>query len=389
MKRVLFLIADTGGGHRAAAEALVAALEQVAEPGAVACRIVDFMKETARAPFNRAGDVYGPVVNYAPWLWGLSFYATYPRPVRWLGTTYIEKVYGAGLARIFREERPDIVVSVHGLATTAVARVLRRVAPQTPFVVVVTDLSVAHPFWFCPDATAYYVPSQDVAERARRYGVPASRITVAGQPIHPRFREPQGHQADLKRVFGLPPDRPLVLIMGGGEGTGPLRAQAEAVAQSGLPLSLMVVCGRNKRLYRRLSAREWPLPTVVCGFVRDIPTRMAAADVLITKAGPGTIAEALTAGRPLLIGEYIPGQEAGNVSWVVDGGAAFYTPKPPDIIAALHQLFDTAGRPTPCYEAMAAHARRMAQPEAALTIARGLLDLLGDTPAPTPSVVAV
>jgi len=389
MNRFLFLMTDTGGGHRAAAEALVAALEQLAPPGTVACRIVDFMKETTRAPFNRAGDLYGPMVNHAPWFWGLSFYATYPSPIRRLGTWYIERAYGGGLARILREERPAVVVSVHGLATTAVARVLRRVAPQTPFVVVVTDLSVAHPFWFCPDATAYYVPSRDVAERAQRHGVPAERITIAGQPIHPRFREPQGNQADLKRTFDLPPERPLVLIMGGGEGTGPIRAQAEAIAQSGLPLSMMVICGRNKRLYQQLSSRKWAIPTVVCGFVRDMPTRMASADALVTKAGPGTIAEALTAGRPLLIGEYIPGQEAGNVSWVVGGGAAFYTPKPHDVVAALQRLFDAQGRPTPHYAKMAANARRMAQPDAALTIARDLLDLAGNASASTPSVVAV
>jgi len=107
---------------------------------------------------------------------------------------------------------------------------------------------------------------------------------------------------------------------------GPLERNAEAIAESGLPAALVVVAGRNLKLKQRLEARSWPIPTFIYGFVRNMPDLMSAADILVTKAGPGTITEALNAGLPIILYSRLPGQEEGNVTYVTAEGAGIWAP---------------------------------------------------------------
>ncbi len=373
-RSLLILFSDTGGGHRAAAEAIQEAMAQVAPQWDVV--LVDFIRACALPPFDQVGALYRPLVDYAPWLWATGFHITSWKPAAALVNRLIRLITVPGFVRLFGRVQPDAVVSVHPFATDAPARALAASRPSTPFAVVVTDLLTVHPLWFTPRADLYLVPNGHVEGLAQRAGIAPKKTRVTGLPVALHFSGPLPPQAELKARYALPPDRPLVLLMGGGEGMGPLDAQAQAVAHSGLPLSLMVVAGRNERLRRKLAGRTWPIPVHVAGFVRDVPHRMAAADVVITKAGPATLCEALTAGRPLLVSRFIPGQEAGNVRWVVEEGAAFYVPRPENIRGALHRLFHPDGTPTPTYRRMAAHARRLTRPSAALEIAGLLAGLL-------------
>lgn len=367
-------MSDTGGGHRAAAEAIAEATARLEPSWNVV--IVDFIRECALFPFNHIGRLYRPTVDYTPWLWAAGFYTTAFWPVTGWVHHLIHLVTARGFRHLFRRVRPDLVVSVHPFATKTPARVLSKSQPGTPFVVVVTDLLTVHPLWLTPQADLYLTPNRQVDRLAKRAGIAPDRVRVTGLPVSLRFSAPMPAQAELKERYGLPPDRPLVLLMGGGEGMGPLDKQAQAIAESGLPLSLMIIAGRNERLRQRLAQRAWPIPTVVTGFVNDMPYRMASADVIVSKAGPGTLCEALTAARPLLITRYIPGQEAGNVRWVVEEGAGLYTPGPEDIRAALQRLLSPDGQPTPLYREMADRARSLARPDAALTVAAALLELV-------------
>ncbi len=377
-RTLLILMSDTGGGHRAAAEAIAEAMRQLAPSWSVT--VVDFIQRCALPPFNRIGRLYRPTVDHTPWLWAAGFYATASYPATGLVNWFVRLLTAHGFRRLFRRVRPDLVVSVHPFATDAPARILPTCLSSVPFAVVVTDLLTVHPLWFTPHADLYLVPNPQVRRLAERARISSEHIGVTGLPVSLRFSAPLPPQTTLKARYGLPPDRPLVLLMGGGEGMGPLDKQAQAIAESGLPLSLMVVAGRNEGLRRRLARQTWPVPTVVTGFVNDVPHRMAAADVIVTKAGPGTLCEALTAGRPLLVTRSIPGQEAGNVRWIVEEGAGLYTPRPEDISTALHRLLEPDGTPTPLCHELARNARRLARPEAALSVAKALLALV-----PTPT----
>lgn len=197
------------------------------------------------------------------------------------------------------------------------AKASGRKAP--PFATVVTDLTSCHPTWFHRGVDRCFVPTEEVAALARRVGLTNAQIVQHGLPIRPAFAAPLPPRPALRQKLGLAPQGSVVLLMGGGEGMGLLEPTALALAEA-LPPSaqIVVVCGRNAALASRLAARQWPCRLVAKGFVSNIDEWMGASDVVITKAGPGTIAEALIRGVPLLLNGAIPCQEEGNVPFVVE-----------------------------------------------------------------------
>lgn len=372
-------MSDTGGGHRAAAEAIIRALEQLTPEGELQTPMIDFFRETFPPPFNRTPALYRPVVDNTPWLWGLSFTLTKPRLARAALAGFEAALGGRALRRLFIHTAPDLVVSVHPLATGWPCRILHRTLPGVPFVTVVTDLATGHPSWFSRCTDYCFVPSEEAYRNALREGVPPERLVVTGLPIDLRFATlpDPSEAAAIKAEYGAAPEKPLVLLVGGGEGMGPLEDYARAVAESGVDLTLMVIAGRNEALRRRLERRSWPIPVIVTGFVRDMPRRMVAADAILTKAGPGTLSEALAAGLPILVTGFIPGQEEGNVTWVVGAGAGRLTTDRASIQAAIRELF-AGGKRTEAHAAMVAATRPLARPAAALDIAERLLALVAE-----------
>jgi 1,2-diacylglycerol 3-beta-galactosyltransferase len=187
-----------------------------------------------------------------------------------------------------------------------------------------------------------------------------------GLPVAQRFCQPGGDRVALRAELDWPGDRPVVLLMGGGEGMGPLFDTATAIAMPGGEFALAVICGRNRRLKEQLEAQDWPIPTRIYGFEKRIPQMMQAADLLVTKAGPGTITEAINAGLPMVIYSRLPGQEDGNVSYVVSQGVGTWAPGPERAADSVHKWL---GDPNGMQQAAAA-CRRIARPSAAMEIAR-------------------
>ena len=151
---------------------------------------------------------------------------------------------------------------------------------------------------------------------------------------------------------------------------GPLDATASAINVSGLPVSLIVIAGRNQRLKEKLEAKDWKIPHLIYGFVKNMPELMCAADVLITKAGPGTISEAFIAGLPIILYSRLPGQEEGNVLYVIGEGAGTWAPEPGMVVSVIKNWIKHPDRLAETTEA----SRSLARPEAARQIARLLMD---------------
>jgi len=134
-----------------------------------------------------------------------------------------------------------------------------------------------------------------------------------------------------------------------------------------------VICGRNEALQARLDGANWPMPTRIAGYVDDMPVWMAAASVLVTKAGPGTIAEALACGLPMVLSSFVPGQEFDNVRCVEENGVGVYRSDPQQIATVVNNWLEPAN---PVLATMRARALALARPTAALEIARALSQLI-------------
>lgn len=374
--RILILMISGGGGHRSAARAIAEALRQ-RYGERVTSSIVDVSKAHWLGPVNRMDEIYRWLTSDGLWLWRAMWRSDDRPGIPWLAARLLTPLFAPTLRRIYRDARPDLVVAVHGFVNHLPLRVLRReLGDRVPFVTVVTDMVTAHPVWFCPEVDACLVPTDAAQARALRYGMPPERVEVVGQPVGLAFAEDLGDPAALRRRFGLDPGRPCALVVGGGDGMGPLYETARAI-DAGVPQAQQViVAGRNVALRRRLEATSWSIPTRVFGFVDTMPQLMKASDLLVTKAGPGTLAEAFTVGLPVVIFDYIPGQEAGNVQYVLEHEAGAYAPTPDEIAHVVRAWLRPDAASAATLRRVVANAAALARPEATLTIAQRLYALL-------------
>ena len=173
------------------------------------------------------------------------------------------------LRRLLADHPADAIVSVHPLVNHCVCRVMRETGLRRPYVTVVTDLWTAHAFWFCPEATRIFVPTDGARDRAMACGVPTDRIIIRGLPVVRRFTEALSRVRDREATrsrLGLKQHGPVVLLIGGGDGMGPIFDIARAIdattADLEPPPQLVVIAGRNARLARappgRLLANPGP-----------------------------------------------------------------------------------------------------------------------------------
>lgn len=373
-QRILFLMSDTGGGHRSAAEALAAALMRQ-YPERYSITLLDVFKRAARFPLNYAPETYLPFTTYFEWLWGLGFRILNHRIATRLLAPYLHVSIVPRLRALLRNVQPALVVSTHPIFVSVGRRALRQIGSRVPFVTVVTDLFDAHCFWFDPRVDLCIVPTEGAYRVAQRFGMPTETLRVVGQPVALPFADSRITPREARQKLGLDLERTTVLLVGGGEGMGPLYEIARAVDEARLPIQLVVIAGRNKKLRARLNATQWHTPVHIEGFVTNMPEWMRASNVIITKAGPGTICEALTCGLPILLSGYLPGQETGNVTFVEQSGVGVLRRTPAEIVRTLREWLAPNSDALARY---AARARDLARPRAALEIAKILNDLLAE-----------
>ena len=366
---ILFLFSDTGGGHRSATEAIIEALE-LEYRDTFTCEKVDIFKDYAPRPLNRMPDWY-PYMVMAPQLWGASFKVTNGRSQARAITATMWPVAARTARNIIRHHPSDLVVTVHPLAVSWILKALGKNRP--PFITVVTDMVTTHALWFDKRSDAILVPTDIARLKAIQYGMPPQNVSVVGQPVAQKYCIPSGDKASLREKLGWPKDKFIVLAVGGGEGMGPLGQTARAISDSGLDVALVIVAGRNERLKSSLEKTPWQVPTLIYGFTREMPDFMRAADVLVTKAGPGTIAEAFNAHLPIILFSKLPGQEDGNVTYTVDEGAGIWAPTPQRVVSALRTWVNNPAEREKVVEAC----RHAARPNSSMDIAHVIGEKLG------------
>jgi 1,2-diacylglycerol 3-beta-galactosyltransferase len=395
-RTILFLIADTGAGHRSAANALRNAINILAEeerkrwlegqqegagmgiapePPGYRIEIVDVFEEYSRFPLREAVKLYGPTIRFNPSLYGRFFHMT----DRARSVATVKAVAGPmvhkGLMRLITSVQPDVIVSIHPMLNHVTIEAIRELGVKIPFLTVVTDLISVHRAWYAPGADGYIVPTEAARRLYLQSKMDASKVHVLGMPIDPKFTLPMPSKAELQRKLGLQPHLPTVLLVGGGDGAGGLRSAVQAISQARLPVQLMVITGRNKRLFvhlQRLRA-DLKVPARIFGFVNNMPEMMHAADVIVTKAGPGSICEALACDLPIILSGYVPGQESGNVTFVTENGAGVLARNPGDVVDALRRLIKPGSQ---VLQKQLENARTISRPRASFDIVNHILSYL-------------
>ena len=282
------------------------------------------------------------------------------------------------LRPLIERERPDVVVCTHAFPCGAMAEYKKLYADSPPIVGILTDFAV-HGFWIHHNVDAYAVSTQAIREIMLARGVESSRIEVTGIPVNPKFA-PSGESRDrLRERLGLPLDRKLVLMMGGGLGIGPLEGMLRSLESVETPIGAVVIAGRSARVERRVlaAAASVSYPVRVLRFVENVYDYMHACDAFLTKPGGLSTAEALCAQIPLVLCKPLPGQEERNAQLLVEWGAALRARRLTDLPGDLRAVLG------PQREDMLGAQRRTAHPHAALAaanliarVARGQKELL-------------
>ncbi len=415
---ILFLIADTGAGHRSAANAISNAIKIIAQTkqeeagqsstskiahsqtqssthsvqtatmqasspaSGYRIEIVDVFEEYSHFPLREAVKLYGPAIRYNPKLYGEVFrrsnHAETVNTVESLATPMILN----GLLRLITTVQPDVIVSIHPMLNHITVRALKELGLHIPFLTVVTDLVSVHYTWFAPGVDGYIVPTEQAKQLYLKRGLDYRRVHVLGMPIDPKYALQVDFKEALQQKFGLKPGLPVVLLVGGGDGAGGLHNAVRAISQARLSVQLMVVTGRNKRLYASLQRTRIGLhvPVKVFGFVQNMPELMHASDVIITKAGPGTICEALACRLPIILSGYVPGQEEGNVDFVTHNEVGVLALDSGTLIDALRRLLMPG---SPDLRRFLENAARLSHPTASFDIATFILSNLPSSEQPS------
>jgi len=367
--RILIATVTAGAGHLQAAAALEEAWRTLRPEDSVEkVDLLDFVSRLQRKVYAQG---YVKLVEHAPELWGMVFKKTdNPKLLRKVGR--LRRGFAGRSNKKFvkylRAFQPDAVICTHYLPVEIMAHLERKgFNPMT--ICVVTDFE-AHALWMEPAVDLYCVAAEETKASLVARGAAAENVVVTGIPIAAKFSG-RFDAREVRKNYGLRDDLPVLLVLGGGFGMGPVAKILSALDKVERDFQTLVVAGRNEKLRRDLACGDFRHPTRVLGFVTNMHQLMAVADLIITKPGGLTTSEALAMGKPLFILDPIPGQEAANSDFLLERGAAAKVNRIEDVPFRLDQLIGSRK-----LKSMGRSARELGHPNAAQQICRKISERL-------------
>jgi len=345
MKKVHVVFHDGGGGHRNAAVALQTVISQQQRDWQV--ELIQFQDLTDRLDVLRK-------------LTGIRIQQQYNILLQngWtLGSTYLLRVLQATirlfhrpivnlLEKFWREKPADLLISVIPHFNRQICESWTKVYPGRPFVTIITDLADFPPrFWIEPIKDQYVIAgTEKAADQARAMGHDDALIFLtSGMILRPDFYvEDNSDPVALRREMGLREGLPTAIVLFGGHGSKVMYDITERLNAAGLPLQLILICGRNDELAAKLRVHQWKMPIHVVGFTKEVHRLMRAADFLIGKPGPGSIAEAMVQKLPVLVecNPWTLPQERYNAEWVTEKGVGIVLKSFESVVEGVKRMLD-------------------------------------------------
>jgi processive 1,2-diacylglycerol beta-glucosyltransferase len=373
--RVLLLSASSGAGHVRAAQALEKAF---AERGDCVVQHIDAIRYVSKLFQRFYEKAYISMVRRVPELMGVLYERTdqpWNHPRRRLA---MDRLNTQPMIRMLKRLQPHLCVATHFLPAEIIGWLIAKEKLRARHAIVVTDYDV-HALWLCRTVDRYYVAMDESVEYMARIGVPREKMRVTGIPVDPAFAVLASRAAERKR-FGLDAEALTLLVSAGGEGVGPIAQIVRDLLAMQQPWQIVAIAGKSEKTLhhlQELASRAGALPSgaprlCAVGFTTEMDRYMAAADLLIGKAGGLTTSEALARSLPTALIEPIPGQEDRNADHLLEAGAAIRCNNLPAAAWKIAALLDDPARLRRMQEA----ARSMARPDAAANIAEDALTLV-------------
>ena len=345
MKRIQILFHDAGGGHRNAAVALQAMAKAQNRDWDV--ELVQFQELTDRLDVLRKvtgiriQEQYNTILRNG-WTWGSEYLLVV---LQWTIRIFHLPLVKL-LAEFWKTHSSDMLISVIPHFNRAIAESWEKVYPGRPFVTIITDLADFPPrFWIEPLKEQFVIAGTEKAvEQARAFGKDNAHVFgVSGMVLRPEFyQESAVDAAAVKRELGLQDDLPTAMVLFGGFGSKVIYEIVEKLDAARLPVQLILICGRNEKLAARLKTRQWNIGTAVLGFTKEVHKLMRAADFMIGKPGPGSIAEAMQRGLPVIVecNSWTLPQERFNTEWVTQKRVGVVLRSFDDVVNGVNEMLE-------------------------------------------------
>ncbi len=366
--RVLLMHITKTSGHHRATLALECALK-ILEPNVETMNINGFAYTypILEKVVNRA---YMSVIKNRPKIWDYL----YDNPLIIKKTGNIKRMLNKAkhpkLAKLFNRFKPDCVVCSQAFPCGMVAEFKKRYNYPMKLVGVLTDFAPHH-YWLHDQVDHYIVPTKEARNRLIRDGIAPERIKCFGIPIDPKFSKPV-FKKEVFASLGFSPSIPTILIMGGGQGLGPIRSIVSSLANLESDFQLIVLSGTNKKGLKALNKIKLPNKqrVKILPYVNNVNELMDVSSVIITKPGGMTTAESLVKGLPMIIVDPIPGQEARNTKLLLEKGIAVEIDNIDEVGMEINKILKNTQK----IQAMKAAALKHGNPDAAINIAKLILD---------------
>jgi len=370
MKRVLLLYISNNSGHHRATKAIEEALQR--ERSEIKTLNINCLNYTHPVLEKVINSIYNKVIKIKPEVWE----NLYDNPKVYRRTRklrkLIHKLNSKKLNRLLDHFNPDAVVCTQAFPCGMVADFKKTEDLKFPIIGVLTDYA-PHSYWMYDNVAAYIVPSKQTKSKFVESGIKNKKVFPYGIPISPKFSKNHDRENTLKHLK-LHDNVPTLLIMGGGQGLGPIKELIFAINTIDNPFQVIVVCGINQKLKKWLEKRKtlFRKKMAILGYTRDVEKLMDVSDLIVSKPGGLTTAEALTKSLPIVIVNPIPGQEAMNTEFLLNEGVAVKAKDPLDAAMLIQDLLNKP----PKLKKMKAAALKHAKPQSADNIANLILDLI-------------
>jgi processive 1,2-diacylglycerol beta-glucosyltransferase len=360
--KVLFITAPIGSGHIRAAEAVSEALKSL-DPD-ITTTIANVFDFFSRFLGQSLLKIYLKILDVFPCLYGKLYGWGNNSKLALLGRECISRFLARRMLRYIQDYSPTLIVCTHATPAGLVAQLKKQGSIHIPAVAVVTDF-VVHRLWIYNEIDYYFVASDEMQTFLSDHQIMRSCSSVSGIPVHASFAQTVNKQETIAALT-LDSSIRTVLIMGGGAGILPMREIVLSFNELKLPLQIIAVTGNNVKLYEELQNLKQILTYKIriLPFVSNIHELMAVADILITKPGGMTSAEALSVGVPLIIYRPIPGQEEGNTKYLLSRRAARRADSVSELIGIVNELLTKSD----ILGGMRMYSRQLGHPDAAKKI---------------------
>lgn len=368
-KRIILMYISEVSGHHSATIAIEKALK-IMEPQTEIMNInaFNYTNPISEKIINR---LYMAVIKRTPQIWDYLY--DNPSVVKKLENIKktIHKFNSPKLKILFDKFKPDIVICSQAFPCGMVADFKKTYNSNLPLIAVLTDY-IPHSYWIYDTVDYYITPSNEVTQRLINKGVPVDKIKALGIPFDPKFNEAVSRK-DVMSKYNLNEGFPTILIMGGGQGLGPIKTIVSSLEKVVNNFQEIIVCGTNKRLYKTLKKKikKYNKKIQLVGYADNMNELMSICDIIITKPGGVTTSEALAKKIPMIIVQPIPGQEESNTVYLTQQQAAIKVDEPKNINLVIEELL--ANRYI--ISRLSESAGRLGKPNASLDIAKFLLDL--------------